>query len=80
VNTLQSLPEPLRSQMLYGDFRAGVQDDPWQVVPTAWVEAAMARWKKPEVLAEMLSDGRGRCARRCRRDGDRTPPQAHVVR
>jgi hypothetical protein len=57
VNTLQSLPEPLRSQMLYGDFNAGVQDDPWQVVPTAWVEAAMARWKKPEVLAEMLSEG-----------------------
>jgi hypothetical protein len=43
--TLQSLPEPLRSQMLYGDFQAGVQDDPWQVIPTAWVEAAMARWK-----------------------------------
>lgn len=43
--TLQSLPEPLRSQMLYGDFQAGIEDDPWQVIPTAWVEAAMARWK-----------------------------------
>ena len=43
--TLQSLPEPLRSQMLYGDFQAGIEDDPWQVCPTAWVEAAMARWK-----------------------------------
>lgn len=32
--TLQSLPEPLRSQMLYGDFAAGVEDDPWQVIPT----------------------------------------------
>src|SRR5262249_20949364 len=42
---LQALPEPLRSQLLEGDFRAGVQDDPWQVMPTAWVEAAMARWR-----------------------------------
>lgn len=45
MSTLQSLPEPLRSQMLYGDFQAGIQDDPWQVIPTAWVEAAMNRWK-----------------------------------
>lgn len=43
--TLQALPEPLRSQMLKGDFEAGIEDDPWQVIPTAWVEAAMARWK-----------------------------------
>lgn len=42
--TLQALPEPLRSQMLKGDFLAGVGDDPWQVMPTAWVEAAMDRW------------------------------------
>jgi hypothetical protein len=57
MTTLQALPEPLRSQMLYGDFRAGVQDDPWQLIPTAWVEAAMARWKRPDVLPEMLSVG-----------------------
>lgn len=43
--TLQALPEPLRSQMLYGDFQAGIEDDPWQVIPTEWVDAAMARWK-----------------------------------
>jgi hypothetical protein len=42
---LQSLPEPLRSQLAYGDFDAAVEDDPWQVIPTAWVEAAMARWR-----------------------------------
>lgn len=41
---LQALPEPLRSQMLQGDFRAGIKDSDWQVIPTAWVEAAMARW------------------------------------
>lgn len=55
--TLQSLPEPLRSQMLYGDFNAGIQDDPWQVIPTEWVDIAQARWKKPDRLAEMDSIG-----------------------
>lgn len=54
---LQSLPEPLRSQMLYGDFNAGVADNPWQVIPTAWVEAAQARWAKPTKLAPMDSLG-----------------------
>ena len=53
MTTLQSLPEPLRAQMLYGDFNAGVEDDPWQVIPSAWVEAAQARWKRPEQFATM---------------------------
>jgi hypothetical protein len=30
IQTLQSMPEPLRSQMLEGDFKAGVEDDEWQ--------------------------------------------------
>lgn len=54
---LQAMPEPLRSQMLFGDFSAGVQDDPFQVIPTEWVEAAMARWKPMDVLPEMDSQG-----------------------
>jgi len=41
---LQALPEPLRSQLLYGDYTIGLKDDPWQVIPTAWVDAAMKRW------------------------------------
>lgn len=41
--TLQALPEPIRSQMLRGDFLAGREDDPWQVIPTAWARAAMER-------------------------------------
>lgn len=57
VSTLQSLPEPLRSQMLKGDFNAGIEDDPWQVIPTAWVEAAMARWRRPDRLEPMDSLG-----------------------
>ena len=54
---LQALPEPLRSQMLKGDFTAGIEDDPWQVIPTAWVEAAQARWRRPDRLAPMDSAG-----------------------
>lgn len=57
MSTLQSLPEPLRSQMLYGDFTAGMEDDEWQVVPTAWVEAAQARWKPRAPKGEMLQMG-----------------------
>lgn len=45
MRRLQALPEPLRSQMLKGDFAAGRVDDEWQVIPAAWVKAAMARWK-----------------------------------
>ncbi len=44
--TLQALPEPLRSQMLMGDFRAGMADDAFQVIPTAWVQASMERWSE----------------------------------
>lgn len=43
--TLQAMPEPLRSQLLYGDHSIGLQDDPWQVIPTPWVRQAQARWK-----------------------------------
>lgn len=41
---LQSLPEPLRSQLLKGDYRAGLQDQANQVIPTEWVREAQARW------------------------------------
>lgn len=41
---LQNLPEPLRSKLLYGDFGASSEDNPWQVIPTAWIDQAMARW------------------------------------
>jgi hypothetical protein len=57
MSQLQALPEPLRSQMLYGDFRAGIGEDPWQVIPTAWVEAAMERWKDRSPKGEMLALG-----------------------
>lgn len=54
---LQQLPEPMRSKLLYGDFHVGFEDDPYQVIPTAWVLAAQERWRsapKPDVPLTML--------------------------
>ncbi len=42
---LQATPEPLRSQLLYGKFDTEQDVDKWQVIPTAWVEAAILRGK-----------------------------------
>lgn len=56
-STLQALPEPLRSQILMGDFTAGIQDSEWQVLPTSWVEAAMDRWKPAGKYGVMDSIG-----------------------
>jgi hypothetical protein len=57
IAQLQSLPEPLRSQMLNGDFYAGMSDSEWQVIPTAWIEAAMARWQPRDRIPPMDSMG-----------------------
>ena len=54
---LQALPEPLRSQMLRGDFAAGRQDDEWQVIPSSWVKAAMDRWQPADCLPPPSSVG-----------------------
>ena len=48
--TLQALPEPLRSKMLFGDFKAGSEDHIWQIIPSEWIRLAQERWrarKKP---------------------------------
>jgi hypothetical protein len=42
---LQAMPEPLRSQLLYGDFRAGSVDHEYQVIPRKWVIMAQGRWR-----------------------------------
>lgn len=55
--TLQSLPEPLRSQMLRGDFMAGRSDPVWQAIPTEWVKAAQARWEKRQAKGPMTAMG-----------------------
>lgn len=55
--TLQALPEPLRSQMLRGDFNAGAIDPVWQLIPTEWVKAAQARWREPDQKGPMTALG-----------------------
>lgn len=41
---LQNLPEPLRSQLLHGNFLAGKEDSENQVIPSWAIAAAQARW------------------------------------
>jgi len=57
MSTLQSMPEPLRSQMLHGDFKAGMEEDPFQCIPSTWVDAAMERWKERAQKGPMVSMG-----------------------
>lgn len=56
VSRLQNMPEPLRSQLLYGDFNISQNDNVWQIIPTAWIQAAQARWteKRPNVPLSQL--------------------------
>ena len=52
---IQALPEPLRSQLLNGDFVVGREDHEWQVIPTAWVKAAQERWKPQPPSGAIMS-------------------------
>jgi hypothetical protein len=54
--------------LLHGDFSATVDDDPFQVIPTDWIDAAMDRWKvymeKNETRPKGIMDSMGvDCAR-----------------
>ena len=53
--TIAAMPEPIRSA-LRGSFTAARGVDIWQVIPRAWVEAAMARW---EASTEVPLSGAG---------------------
>lgn len=55
---LNSLPEPLRSQLLYGDFSAGGEDALDQAIPSDWIKEAQARWvNHPPVGVPMCAIG-----------------------
>lgn len=41
---LEGLPEYLRPSLKEGDFAKSIRDDPWQVIPTHWINAAQLRW------------------------------------
>lgn len=57
---LNMLPEPLRSQLLKGDFSVRAKDDIWQIIPTQWILLAQKRWReqgRPDVaLRSAASD------------------------
>lgn len=42
---LDALIPELRAALRDGNFMAARKDDPWQVIPTSWVLAAINRWK-----------------------------------
>jgi hypothetical protein len=44
ASVLAALPKELRDAYRDGKFDASIRDNPWQVIPTAWVQAAQARW------------------------------------
>lgn len=44
LTTLNSMPEPMRTALLTGDFTAMRELDPFQIIPTEWVRAAQRRW------------------------------------
>jgi hypothetical protein len=59
---LQSLPEPLRSQLLYGKFDLTDDDHLYQIIPSEWVRAAQKRWverpyARPTTLGVDVSRG-----------------------
>lgn len=54
---LESLPEPMRSAVLKGDWLSGRQDDKFQVLPSDWLRAAQKRWKPENSRRPMVSLG-----------------------
>lgn len=42
-SVLSALPEAIRLKMLDGDFTVRAGSDPWQIIPTEWIEMAMDR-------------------------------------
>lgn len=69
LSVLQNLPEPLRSMLLHGNFDASAAPDPFQVIPTEWVQMAQRRWlerekpSKPDGLPTPLTSVGIDCAR-----------------
>ena len=54
---ISSKPEPLRTALLTGDFFAAAIDDAMQVIPAAWVDLAVTRWRerwKPSLKMDCL--------------------------
>ena len=61
--TLQNMPEAVRRKLLFGDFSIRLDDDIWQVIPRAWVLAAMERHKKMPRPSTAITSVGNDCAR-----------------
>lgn len=46
---LLNMPEPYKSQLLYGDMNIGLTDDAHQLIPTGWIDLAMKRWEDRDI-------------------------------
>jgi len=53
LGQLQSLPEPLRSQLLNGNFFIEEAPQVRQVIPTAWIRKAVDRWREEDIRNHM---------------------------
>lgn len=51
IAQLQGMQEPMRTQMLYGDFSLGLVSDPYQLIPTDKLRDAKAREIDPDASA-----------------------------
>lgn len=77
ADRLEALPEILRRRYLKGDFTAGMKDGDRQLIPTAWIIAAQARWTplggREEPMTAMALDpaggGRDTAELACRHGG-----------
>jgi hypothetical protein len=58
AKSLSSLPKEMRERLMSGNFMASREDPQWQLIPSAWVRAAVARWKEtPPLGVPMCSIG-----------------------
>lgn len=54
ASRIDAAPEELKARYGRGEFVVDSKDDEWQVIPTAWVREAQARWK-PEGRSTLMT-------------------------
>jgi hypothetical protein len=57
ADSLAALPEPLRTQLLKGDFSIKPVSDPYQVIPTEWLRLANERWRRAVAQGDITALG-----------------------
>jgi hypothetical protein len=54
---LAGMPDELRAAYREGNFQAALKDDAFQVIPTAWIDAAQKRWTSRPPREQMTAIG-----------------------